>query len=156
MITLTPFERRLRQELIRVATTYTFNPSRPAGITYGDLGVLIDTPGDHAKGPQPHTRPPFRGFNHALGHVSMYEVEHGRPMLSAVVVTADSYTPGEGFTKLAEHLGFEVGEPESFWRAEVDAVLEFWGSLEHDPTRAIDAALEVLYEEIRAVRRKAI
>ena len=56
----------------------------------------------------------------------------------------------------SEHLGFEVGEPESFWRTEVDTVLEFWNSLEQDPTRAIDAALEVLYEEIRAVRRKAI
>jgi hypothetical protein len=117
----------------------------PEGITYGVLGVLVDPSGEHAKGAglQPHTRKPFRGLNRALGHISTYEVQHGRPMLSAVVITADDLAPGSGFSKLAEELGRTVSDPRSFWENELDAVLEFWNSLTKDPTRLIDSALRV-------------
>jgi hypothetical protein len=152
MITLTPFERRLRGHLLTIARGYPLNPGNPAGITYRDLGVLADPDGGRASGPQPNTRPPFRGLNEALGHISMYEVEHGRPMLSALVVNAETGKPGEGFARLAEHLGIQVDDSEVFWQAELAEVVDFWSSLANDPTRAIDAAVDSLYEEVRSLR----
>ncbi len=53
------------------------------------------------------------------------EVENGRPMLSAIVVTVKG-TPGAGFYKLAKHLGRlkdETAEGKRrFWEAEKAAV----------------------------------
>lgn len=40
-----------------------------------------------------------------LGEISIYEHDHGRPMLSAIVVLAGIGCPGEGFYNLARHLG---------------------------------------------------
>ncbi len=34
----------------------------------------------------------------------MYEVEHGRPMLTAIVVQEETRHPGTGFAKLGRHL----------------------------------------------------
>lgn len=50
--------------------------------------------------------PSDRGeLGHILGNISRFEVEHGRPMLSAIVVRQDTRIQGGGFFDLAEELG---------------------------------------------------
>jgi len=39
-----------------------------------------------------------------LGEISMNEVAQGRPLLSVIVVTQDTYMPGRGFFNLAQQL----------------------------------------------------
>src|ERR1041385_36829 len=86
MISLTPLEQRLRLPLIRRAPSADPGNLSQTCISYKDLGQEIDPV--HASH-YPMTLPPFRGLNEALGHVSMYEFEHGRPLLSALVVSED-------------------------------------------------------------------
>ena len=120
MITLTPFERVVRDELIEIAKS-----ANPKLITYLELGVRVDPDGERERGPIPNTRHSMFGFNEVLGHISMYEVEHGRPMITALVVQRETGTPGEGFSKLARHLGFESEDPIAFWQRECAEVNEF-------------------------------
>jgi hypothetical protein len=150
MISLTVFEHQLRTQLRRLAAAA--DPAHPLECltTYGALGEALDPEGSRASGSQPNTRPPFRGFNEALGHVSMYEVEHGRPMLSAIVVNKETRSPGPGFASLGRHLGFVIEEDEAFFLEQLSAVIEFWTS--DDPTVAIDAALEVVMAELSAIK----
>lgn len=51
----------------------------------------------------PHIR---REIGEILGDISKYEHEHGRPLLSALVIRAGDNYEGDGFYKLAEYLGF--------------------------------------------------
>src|SRR5437879_5508547 len=123
MLALTSFERAVRRSLID--RTRNANGDRERTLmTYGQLGEFlrpVRREGD------PTLEWPFGGFFEALGHVSMYEVEHGRPMLSAIVVNAETGSPGDGFEKLARHLGFDVVDGTEFWEDEVEEVLDTWG-----------------------------
>lgn len=148
MIGLTPFEYVLRRALVgRVHGTDAESPM-DCSLSYKDLGLMADP--DHTSH-YPMTRPPFRGLNEALGHVSMYEVEHGRPMLSAIVVNEDTGRPGSGFAKLARHLGFMVEEEDTFWRTELEAVVRFWNDV--DLVLVVDAALETVMDELSAIKQ---
>ena len=60
-----------------------------------------------------------------LGEISRDEVHAGRPMLSAVVVSAEG-RPGQGFYKLAADLGFAESADIRFWKAQQEAVYEAW------------------------------
>lgn len=61
-----------------------------------------------------------------LGEISMDEVEHGRPMLSAIAVGVKGL-PGDGFYKLARELAkLTTQSDEEFWAAEKKAVYETW------------------------------
>ena len=64
-----------------------------------------------------------------LCEISRNEHQHGRPMLSAVVVGV-SGVPGQGFYVLAQELGrFEGGSKEDqlrFWEEEKQAVYDEW------------------------------
>ena len=71
-------------------------------------------------------------------------------MLTALIVSAETLSPGAGFTKLAEHLGFEVEDPELFWQIELARVVDFWSS--DDPTGSVDAAVECLMDELVAIK----
>ncbi len=67
-----------------------------------------------------------------LGEISTYEHEHGRPMLSAIVVHADDRTPGNGFFNLTRELRLphkldDLVELE-FLVKEVEKVHRYWGS----------------------------
>jgi hypothetical protein len=148
LLTLTDFERAIRRALINRARDANGSPEN-ALIEYGELAeVLLPF---HRDG-DPALQWPFGGFFEALGHVSMFEVEHGRPMLTAVVVSQDTREPGEGFTKLAKHLGFQVdGDGEEFWAQEVAEVLEVWRA--DAATGALDAAIELLDERMRGIQR---
>jgi hypothetical protein len=65
-----------------------------------------------------------------LGEISTYEHEHGRPMLSAVVVLSGIGYPGEGFYNLARYLGIYHGHDEfadmEFFVQEVKKVHQYW------------------------------
>lgn len=53
-----------------------------------------------------YVNPADRGkIGEILGHISRYEHENGRPLISSVVVSR-SMEQGDGFFKLAEELGF--------------------------------------------------
>ena len=169
MITLTPFERELHRALLgRVRNVRGTDPESaltthpavfgsdhsPRGIdpesvvtTYVALGQEVDPEGASTF---PMTKPPFRGLNEALGHVSMYEVEHGRPMLSALVVNADTRKPGDGFAKLARHLGLEAKDDDDFWRSELGRVVEFWSA--DDLVLVLDAALDRVMEQLSDIK----
>ena len=138
MIALTEFERRLRWQLLTLAPCFPLSPDLPAGITCWELGVLADPSGERASGPEPNTRPPFHGFGEALRRISMYEVEHGRPMLSALVDRAEGGEVIDDLPLLAEHLGLQVDDPDTFRHAELVRVVDFWLSVASDPTRVKD------------------
>lgn len=147
MLTLTTFEKSLRR--ILVARARASNGTRARGlITYGELGDQLRPL--HRTG-DPALDYPFGGFYEAIGHVSSYEVEHGRPMLSALVIAKETGTPGPGFAKLATHLGFEFADAEEFWADEVDEVLWVWG--DDSGTEVIDRAVELLDDRMRSIRR---
>jgi hypothetical protein len=64
-----------------------------------------------------------------LGAISEDEARHGRPMLSAIAVSAAG-EPGEGFFGLAKQLGRIVGDSAAdktaFWQREKLAVYDTW------------------------------
>ena len=153
MITLKPYERHLHRVLRERAVAA--NPSDPnsALLTYADLGRLADPEGSRSSGPQPNTRPPFRGLNWALGHISWYEHDHGRPFLSALVVNAETRQPGEGFTDLARQRGITIADPEAFWQEQVAAVVAFWAD-GPDPVFLADAALDRIIASLDEVRSR--
>ncbi|MEU0965812.1 hypothetical protein ABZ357_10410 [Streptomyces sp. NPDC005917] len=147
MITLTPVERDIHSHLLMLAKEG--DPANPAGsacITYKGLGKAIDPEGRNPG----MSRPPFRTMFPSLGHVSMYEVEHGRPMLSALVVSQETGTAGPGFAELARHLQFEVEDDEAFWRRELQETVRFWSA--NDPVLVVDAAVDRVLEELKQIK----
>lgn len=148
MIKLTSRERIVWRELRRLAQAGVVDDPFKSCLHYGELGLLVDPTGQWR---YPMTRPPFRGLNEALGHVSMYEVEHGRPLLSALVTAAKNDQPGAGFAKLARYLGFTVDNPVEFWRDEVERTVVFWSA--SDPVLLLDAAMDRVLSELAAIKR---
>lgn len=67
---------------------------------------------------------------HLLGEISEDEHDHGRPMLSALAVSAVTGMPGEGFFKLARNLGkltnSTLEAKGQFWENERNAVYAVW------------------------------
>lgn len=65
-----------------------------------------------------------------LGEISEYEFNHGRPMLSAVVVRKKTGDPGDGFLKLAMGLGKILSnshiDEKTFWEQELKEVYDIW------------------------------
>lgn len=63
-----------------------------------------------------------------LGEISIFENEHQRPLLSAIVVLKGSKKPGSGFFGLAESLNLFDGQDRNrFSRDERDRVWAHWG-----------------------------
>jgi len=62
-----------------------------------------------------------------LDEISNYEYDHGRPLLSAVVIRKDTNLPGSGFFTLARELGLLTGDDkDGFYRDELNRVYEIW------------------------------
>ncbi|MEU3346062.1 hypothetical protein ABZ723_13875 [Streptomyces sp. NPDC006700] len=146
MITLTPAERDIHRVLSNRAREADPAKPREACLTYKELGLLIDSEGRNTG----MSRPPFRTLFPALGNVSRYEVEHGRPMLSALVVAQDTRVPGPGFVELARHLELPVNDPDTYWEEELSEVIRFWSA--HDPVLVLDAAIDRLMGELGAIK----
>ena len=90
--------------------------------TYSEIaplaGLNMDNPADRNRIAQ------------ILGDISTYEHEHGRPMLSALVVLAQEGRPGDGFFKLARSLGLYDGHTDmqdlEFFVSESEKVFSYW------------------------------
>lgn len=152
MIGLTAYERRIRSNLIELARSADPTDVDSALVTYGDLYDAVPPE-------QPSDSKPGRGqswmgpLSKALYHVSTYEHEHGRPLLTALVVHKGDGRPGEGFAKLVRQLRSDAGDDDrAIWETEVFAVLSFWS--DGDPTRGQDAALELILRELSAVKSR--
>jgi hypothetical protein len=62
-----------------------------------------------------------------LGQLSTEEHDHGRPLLSVLVVhKSGDMQPGEGFFDLAESLGRDTSSLLTAWIVEVQRVYQFW------------------------------
>ena len=107
---LTKEEKTVRNILINVA-------SKKQLIYYSDLcktaNLRLDMsiPADRGK------------IGEILGHISRYEHENGRPLISSVVVSR-SMEQGDGFFKLAEELGF--GNWKMFEYDMINKAHNFW------------------------------
>lgn len=71
----------------------------------------------------------LRKIARILGDISCSEVEHRRPMLSAVVVNKGAAMPGKGFFKLARKLGRHGDDDDHrFFVRELALVYKHWTS----------------------------
>lgn len=89
-------------------------------MTYTDAGEIVGLTMRN-----PHHR---RLLGQHLGAISEYETEHGRPMLSALVVQKGEKRAGSGFTKWGEELGLKraVEDDKTFEVKELDRVFAYW------------------------------
>ena len=151
---LAAIEERVRQFLVEKARAT--DPSRPfhATVTYGDLCEAVDPEQHYWKWPR------FRGIGPVLGRVSTFEHQHGRPLLSALVVHAGSRQAGDGFAgQLGLSLGYHIqaGQERAFWRSQVEEVVRYWAGQGHtpapDPTARALALLANISQELQEVRR---
>lgn len=150
MITLTPQERAIWRELRTLAGGLTITDAEEHCISYKQLGRRVDPNGVWH---YPMTRPPFRGLNEALGHVSKYEAAHGRPLLSALVVNDITRKPGDGFAKMATtDLGRDATDPDEFWREELARVVAFWAT--DDQVLRNDTAMGQVLTDLAAIKRQ--
>jgi hypothetical protein len=93
-------------------------------ITYGEVAPLanlhLESQGDRNRLAQ------------LLGEISQHEHSQGHPMLSAVVVVADTQIPGKGFFTFAKELGKYQGSTElqelEFYAKELRRVYDYWRS----------------------------
>jgi hypothetical protein len=146
---------RVREYLISRAQAA--DPARPfaAVVTYGDLVDEADP--EHAY----FAWPRFRGIGEVLRRISTYEHQHGRPMLSALVVRKQTRQAGDGFAVLGRELGEHIqeGEERSFWRSQVEAVVRQWsgqdGAQETPDVRELLAQAIATIEEARRLLSRA-
>jgi hypothetical protein len=119
---LGPVEERVRQFLIQRARNANTGQPFTAVITYGDLCKALD-PDEHY-----WVAPRYRGIGQVLGRISTWEHAQGRPLLSALVVQAQSMRAGRGFAALAAGLGERIpsGQETAFWRSQVEAIVKYW------------------------------
>jgi hypothetical protein len=152
---LGPVEERVRQFLIQRARDNTGQPFA-AVITYGAMCKALD-PDEHY-----WAAPRYRGIGQVLGRVSTWEHAQGRPLLSALVVQAQSMRAGKGFAQLARDLGERIpsGHETAFWRSQVEAVAKYWASRVSDgdeiPDDRVARALALLARisgDVEEVRR---
>ncbi|MFD9078134.1 hypothetical protein [Streptomyces erythrochromogenes] len=147
MLTLTPVERDM-QRLLR-SLAQAGDPADPlsACISYKAFAQRIDP-----HGLDPYTsRNQMHGLFPKLGHISVYEHQHGRPLLSALVVAKATGRPGDGFAELASQLGFEAAEDAEFWEHQVAQVVRFWSV--DDPIMVMDSAMDQVLKELGSIKR---
>jgi hypothetical protein len=155
MTELNPAEERVRQILIEQAKQPDPQSPREALITYGDLCAAADPDQEFWK------KPRYRGIGSALGHISTYEHEHGRPLLSALVVQKVTMRAGDGFADaLGRGLGFNIpiGGEREFWLDQVNEVVRYWtgpekDAVELDPVGEARARLTAVISELDSIRR---
>ena len=75
------------------------------------------------------TNPRDPRLSRILHEICSYEVQHGCPMLGAVVVRKADNRPGEGFFNRARELGlFQGSDKVAFWASELNRVYTYWAS----------------------------
>lgn len=144
---LTEQEQVLATELRNRARRGLLDDPGRGCVTQLDLGRAVDPTGTWR---YPMTKSPFRGLTVALEHVSTFESERGRPMVTALVVDERTGTPGDGFGALADRLGFDGAAP-NFWEDELREVVRFW-TADDNLLRTVDAAVDRILNEVRALQ----
>jgi hypothetical protein len=155
MTELSPAEGRVRQILIERAKRTDPRLPRNSLITYGELCAEADPDQAYWR------RPRYRGIGSALGHVSAYEHEHGRPLLSALVVQQQTMRAGDGFADvLGRDLGFDIapGGERGFWLEQVEKVVRYWtgpgkDATTSEPVSEARARLTAVMSELDSIRR---
>lgn len=154
MTTLNAVEERARQILIAQAKKVDPKAPREALITYSELCAAADPDQAYWKAPR------YRGIGSALGHLSAYEHERGRPLLSALVVQKQTMRAGDGFANdLGRSLGFDIppGGERKFWLEQVGAVVRYWTGPGRDtgapdPVNEARARLVAVMRELDSIR----
>jgi len=141
MITLSGAEKDLRAYLIDQARDDT-----DCLRSYGQIAEATDAK-RNLDDPH-HSRLKKRLFR-----ISSYEVEHGRPMLSAIVVHSGDYRPGDGLYELARQLNRLKGEEDNlvWWNAEVERITRYWVTHSDDATK--DAQFDAVMAELATVQQ---
>ncbi len=100
----------IRQLLVNVARAKQV-------ITYSELTSMLQTAYLHY-----HSNILAR----LLVDIGAEEVQAGRGVLPALVVTKQTGLPGHGFFKLAAERGYDISDREEFWRVAVKQVHDYW------------------------------
>jgi len=91
-------------------------------ITYGDLAAQLGLPTrGHQLG---------QALRLKLDAISSYEHDHGRPLLSALVVRKNTRKPGKGFFKMAQRVGKMAAsdDPSRFCEQEIKNIKKTWAN----------------------------
>jgi hypothetical protein len=125
-VELSPNEQRVRAFLISKAKQADLDRPASAKIEYQQLAKAIDPDERYWAWPR------FRGLGEVLGNVSEFEHEHGRPLLSALVVQAGTHQAGDGFYKalLQNRLNIQLPPDQArvYWREEIKKVVSYWNA----------------------------
>jgi len=89
-------------------------------ITYSEIAPLTDLGITNPRDPR---------LANVLHEICSHEVQHGRPMLGAVVMRKGGNCPGDGFFKGAREMGRFCGDDKlAFWASELKKVHTYWSS----------------------------
>jgi hypothetical protein len=145
---LSPLEQRVRAFLISRAKQADPDRLSSAKIEYQELAKAID--------PQQHywAWPRFRGLGDVLGNVSVFEHEHDRPLISALVVQAGTHQAGDGFYRglLRNRLGIQLlpDQERAFWREEIRKAVTYWNAAPGDQKPDAQARVLALITRIES------
>lgn len=97
-------------------------------ITYSELALRLQTAYVH-----------YHSFTMArlLNDIGSEEIDAGRGVLPAVVVTKTTGIPGGGYFGIARHEvadANELNELEAYWRQDLEAVFDYWADPSDNPT----------------------
>ena len=122
-IILNTLQRDIRQKLIKRASEGGF-------YTYKELDKDLGCPYDGLKNSSL-----TRQIVADLGDVSRYEMENGRPLLSAIVVRKGMFEPGTGFYKMANEIGKLINDADrvKFAKNEQRKVHDYWKKYIDEP-----------------------
>jgi hypothetical protein len=151
---LSPLDQRVRAFLISRARQA--DPDRPssAKTEYQQVGKAIDPEEQYWAWPR------FRGLGEVLGNISVFEHEHDRPLLSAIVVQAGTHQAGDGFYKglLHKRLGIQLppDQERAFWREQLRKVVTYWNAApdeeEPDTQARVLALITKIESDLKEVR----
>jgi hypothetical protein len=124
MTELTSVEQDARDFLIERAKNADATRPLQAVITYMEFCLAIDPRGATWR------KPRYQGVRAAMKNISADEIEHGRPILGALVVRPQERIPDGEFTTLIRELGYKVptGAEQAFWREQVQQCIRHWVS----------------------------
>jgi hypothetical protein len=122
MTELTAIEREARDFLIERAKNADEKSPRQAVLTYAELCLAVDPRGTTWK------KPRYQGIRSALKNISAEEIQHGRPMIGALVVRPEDRIPDEDFATLVRELGIKMpaGAEQAFWGQQVEQCIRHW------------------------------
>lgn len=117
---LTPEEKTTKDFLIKCAISQKI-------VTYQNLSTVINLGLDMSLSKDRNT------IGELLCNISRQEHKDGRPILSALVITANEKSQGDGFYKLCEELGYgewqQLKRNEKFSKERIDECYEFYSKL---------------------------